>query len=263
MNASTSVPESSTATLLRVLHQALTINKHIDLLLWLQGELQTILPHEILLACWGDFENASFHIDVISPRPEIRTTTVMEADFAPLVQDLHRQWIRCGQAPFQTSRPEGFTLPIAEIDAPVASAFRAMRASLAHGMRDQRGRHDCFYIALSSSPDISPETHRNFEVLLPYMDTALRQVAHLPAQYPAAPEAAVIELADVDDAMRTFGLSDREGEIMHWVRAGKTNHEIGLILDISAFTVKNHLKRVFKKLDVLNRAQAVAKMAGG
>jgi DNA-binding CsgD family transcriptional regulator len=59
-----------------------------------------------------------------------------------------------------------------------------------------------------------------------------------------------------------FGaLSSREQEIMDWVKHGKTNYEIGMILDISAFTVKNHLQRIFKKLDVLNRAQAVAKLS--
>jgi DNA-binding CsgD family transcriptional regulator len=30
-------------------------------------------------------------------------------------------------------------------------------------------------------------------------------------------------------------------------------------LNISAFTVKNHLQRIYRKMDVLNRAQAVAK----
>ena len=44
---------------------------------------------------------------------------------------------------------------------------------------------------------------------------------------------------------------------MEWVMMGKTNQDIGMILNISAFTVKNHLQRIFKKLDVLNRAQAV------
>ena len=39
---------------------------------------------------------------------------------------------------------------------------------------------------------------------------------------------------------------------------GKTNSEIGQILDISFFTVKNHAQRIFRKLDVLNRTQAVA-----
>jgi DNA-binding CsgD family transcriptional regulator len=53
----------------------------------------------------------------------------------------------------------------------------------------------------------------------------------------------------------------RELEIMDWVRKGKTNQEIGMILNISVFTVKNHLQRVFKKLDVLNRAQAVARIS--
>jgi DNA-binding CsgD family transcriptional regulator len=47
---------------------------------------------------------------------------------------------------------------------------------------------------------------------------------------------------------------------MEWVGKGKTNSEIGMILNISPFTVKNHLQRIFKKLDVMNRAQAVAQI---
>jgi DNA-binding CsgD family transcriptional regulator len=57
-------------------------------------------------------------------------------------------------------------------------------------------------------------------------------------------------------------LSDRELEIMGWVCSGKTNIEIGLILEISTFTVRNHLQRIFKKLEVINRSQAVAKIRG-
>ena len=54
-------------------------------------------------------------------------------------------------------------------------------------------------------------------------------------------------------------LTQRQAEVLHWVARGKTNPEIAMILDISAFTVKNHMQRVFKKLDVSNRAQAVSK----
>lgn len=99
------------------------------------------------------------------------------------------------------------------------------------------------------------------EVLLPYIDTALRQVSHLPTQFAAEPppaaeyQSAGNGEADTDER----ALSSREFEILEWVRKGKTNQEIGAILDISAFTVKNHLQRVFKKLDVINRAQAVAR----
>jgi DNA-binding CsgD family transcriptional regulator len=52
-------------------------------------------------------------------------------------------------------------------------------------------------------------------------------------------------------------------EVMLWIGRGKTNGEIGTILNVSAFTVKNHMQRIFKKLVVSNRAQAVAKFGNG
>lgn len=52
-------------------------------------------------------------------------------------------------------------------------------------------------------------------------------------------------------------LSDREIEILYWVKEGKSNQEIGDILKISESTVKSHLKNLYKKLDVCNRAQAI------
>jgi DNA-binding CsgD family transcriptional regulator len=46
---------------------------------------------------------------------------------------------------------------------------------------------------------------------------------------------------------------------MNWVQQGKTNFEIALILEVSPLTVKNHLQKLFKRLDVHNRTHAVAK----
>jgi DNA-binding CsgD family transcriptional regulator len=62
------------------------------------------------------------------------------------------------------------------------------------------------------------------------------------------------------DALPLGPLSERERQIMVWVATGKTNAEIGCILHISEYTVKNHLKSIFAKLDVTNRAQAVAQL---
>ena len=53
-------------------------------------------------------------------------------------------------------------------------------------------------------------------------------------------------------------LSERELQVLAWVRDGKTNYEIGQILDISPLTVKNHVQKILRKLNVSNRAQAVA-----
>jgi DNA-binding CsgD family transcriptional regulator len=55
-------------------------------------------------------------------------------------------------------------------------------------------------------------------------------------------------------------LTGRQIEILRWVQLGKTNHEIALIVGISELTVKNHLQKVFKKLNVHNRTQAVGKL---
>ncbi len=66
---------------------------------------------------------------------------------------------------------------------------------------------------------------------------------------------------DASDAATSMQevLSAREIEILSWVAMGKTNADIGAILGISEFTVKNHLQRVFRKLNVSNRAQAVSR----
>lgn len=52
-------------------------------------------------------------------------------------------------------------------------------------------------------------------------------------------------------------LSAREREILNLLAAGLSNKEIGAKLDLSPFTVKNHLARVFEKLHVRCRTEAV------
>lgn len=54
-------------------------------------------------------------------------------------------------------------------------------------------------------------------------------------------------------------LTTREAEVLKWASEGKTAWEIGMILDISQRTVKFHLNNMYKKLDVINRWQAIAK----
>lgn len=53
-----------------------------------------------------------------------------------------------------------------------------------------------------------------------------------------------------------FGLTPREAEVLFWVAQGKTNAEIGIIIDASAATVKKHLERVFEKVGAENRSAA-------
>jgi len=53
-------------------------------------------------------------------------------------------------------------------------------------------------------------------------------------------------------------LTKREAEVLFWIAKGKTNREIGQIIETSPRTVNKHLEQIFKKLEVDNRTLAAA-----
>lgn len=59
-----------------------------------------------------------------------------------------------------------------------------------------------------------------------------------------------------------FRLSVREAEIMDLIASGMTNQQIAAACFISEKTVKNHINRIFAKLQTATRSQAAAKWLG-
>lgn len=55
-----------------------------------------------------------------------------------------------------------------------------------------------------------------------------------------------------------LSLTQRQAQVVHWVAEGKSNDEIATILGCSINTVKMHLKDIFQRLGVPNRAAATA-----
>ncbi len=53
-------------------------------------------------------------------------------------------------------------------------------------------------------------------------------------------------------------LSSRELEVLHHLAAGRSNAEIAKLLFVAPGTVKAHLNHIFRKLEAVNRLQAVA-----
>jgi two-component system, NarL family, response regulator DevR len=58
-------------------------------------------------------------------------------------------------------------------------------------------------------------------------------------------------------------LSKQEQRVLEFVAQGKTNREIGEAMGLSSKTVKNYLSRVFQKLQVTRRSEAVARLLRG
>jgi transcriptional regulator EpsA len=229
------------------------------MLKWLQGEIQHYLPHEIMLAAWGDLSSNSANYDIVSPLPGVRTIYSEPSGLSPLLRELYNRWVELGKIPFTSHLHQSDLGQMLMLHAgrnphcPFGRAVRSMRSSLLHGISDKRGPHDCLYMIFSSRDEFDHSSLNAMEVLLPYIDTALRRVNPLPRY---EQEENIVEQSDGEH----FRLSEREIEIMDWVRKGKTNAEIGSILCISSYTVKNHLHQIFRKLDVYNRMQAVSKI---
>lgn len=57
---------------------------------------------------------------------------------------------------------------------------------------------------------------------------------------------------------RVLGLTEREAQVLLWVGYGKTNREIGEILNMSPRTVNKHLEHVFRKIGAETRTAAAA-----
>lgn len=238
--------------LLDLIHESLRVKTHFELFIWLQGRLQFFMPHEALIAAWGDFSLGLIYFDILSSVPGLRTNEFKKSDLTPLLKQLFAYWSH-NQSPLTLNNTHGFFHAINLEYDDICNPINNMRSAVVHGIQDTRGHHDCLYV-LMNSESTGTTSGKMLEALLPYIDSALRRVDHLPGQLP---ETVIVSDELIDVVLDTL-LSVREKDIMHWVKEGKTNVEIGMILDISAFTVKNHLQRIFKKLDVMNRAQAVS-----
>ena len=61
-----------------------------------------------------------------------------------------------------------------------------------------------------------------------------------------------------DDQQASLGLSARELEVMSLIAGGHTNGEIAAHLFLAEKTVKNHVRRIYSKLGVDSRPEAIA-----
>jgi transcriptional regulator EpsA len=241
---------------IELIHESLGIKTHFQLFRWLQGRLQQHLPHDILIAAWGDFSIGLIYFDVISALPGVRTEKIDNDNLTRFLKCLFTYWESNGCTPSLLSIEECINLKGEIGYGVIAQNFSDMKSVLVHAIKDFRGRHDCLYVLMSKAKTHPKRVFTMFEALLPYIDTSLRKVPHLPKQVPNA----ALSGDPREQVIDSFsGVTPREAEIMSLVRIGKTNIEIGKLLDISAFTVKNHLQRIFKKLNVGSRTQAVAK----
>jgi len=62
--------------------------------------------------------------------------------------------------------------------------------------------------------------------------------------------------SDPLEIFQHYGLTPREIELLSWLAQGKSNKEIGIILNISLHTVTKHLEHIYTKIGVCSRTGA-------
>lgn len=239
------------ARMLSIIARAVLIRRHHDIQLWLAGELQKFLPHQILLSAWGDFARPSLRFDVTSSIPGVRTSALARCPVDDLVHECYRRWVAGGRRPCLLKMSDLGLREGPRCACAMHGALRNIRSLLVHGVRDKRASEESVYIALNATY-FAPAGGTDrwlwlVDALMAQIDAAFRKVSPLPLEMAAFASQAGANGSE---------LSRREKEILAGIAGGKTNVDIAAALDISPHTVKNHVQRIFRKIGVRNRTQA-------
>ncbi len=233
-------------SLLLNLDAALRVHARPHFFLWTQGLLQSLIRHEVLVCALGNGEAQNLRAESFG------TLATDAAVFGELFErdagaapGLIKAWKGRRFHPVICDARDGATLGAGAF----ARELQRVGATqvLAHGVCDAAGQVGGFYAFGCRACALGQDEAYLVQLALPSLHAAwLRaQASATGAPLRAAPSGSA--------------LSPREREVLHWIYVGKSNYEIGTILRISPLTVKNHVQKILRKLNVVNRAQAVGK----
>lgn len=247
-------PEES-SRLLRVIAQRMRVARPCDLSELLQGDdVQRLMPHQVMLAAHGDFAGPQLKVDVISAVPGAPASLINPCSVGDWLGELHRRWIANGERPLPIDGTMGITMAHAACGCALHAALQGDWSCVVHGVANRRDGGETLYVALNTGRLARRCNIERFvlyaDLLIDQIDIASRRVT--PVNGAAYPVQQALPAG-------SSALSGREEEIVRLLAEGKTNMEISQALVRSVFTVKNHLRRIFTKLDVTNRTEAAAR----
>ena len=202
----------------RIIQEAIAVRRHLDLLRWLQGEVQQYLPHEIMLAAWGNFGANLIQYDIVSTLPGVRTAHLEPERLSPLLRGLYQRWGDMGRMPCAFRSCSDTLYESSGAQCAFGGILQGMRSSLLHGIRDRREHHDRLYVIFSSHDKLDCSTLGTMAILMPHIDAAFSRVAPLSR---ACQQISLLanELAGSDTAR-----SEKEAEMRK--DHGRSKHEV-------------------------------------
>lgn len=214
---------------------------------WTQGLLQSLIRHEALVCALRAEDGRSFRVDSFATAAQPGLFGELFLSDAAAAPGLLGEWRERGCLPMACLVRPGAALCGGEF----ARELERIGANelLAHGAGDARGQAGSFFVFCCRPGTTGPREHYLAQLALPALHAAWLR-AQMDGGAGGALRASSAEVA---------ALTPREQEVLRWIVIGKSNFEVGGILGISPLTVKNHVQKILRKLNVVNRTQAVGK----
>lgn len=215
---------------------------------WAQGMLQNLVKHELLVCALRGADSPSYQVDSLAGTAfDPSLIADLYCRDTSLIPHLVKAWEESQFHPVfcDTGSDKSFA------DGPLARELKRGGASalIAHGTYDAFGKATSLFFFAGAPAQLGQRQGLLVELIVPFLHLAcLRTRINRP----------IDETADAAQSSARL-LTEREQEILRWVHVGKSNIEIGIILGISPLTVKNHVQKILRKLNVQNRTQAVGK----
>lgn len=224
--------------LIRAIEAAIEVRREDQFHAWLRGPFRMLLPHESAACIELDPHGGANQL--VSLHHHLVDAVMMEF----LDNPEHGLAVRLARA-YRGNRRQSCTVDAAALGALVADGGGPgdrgqLHNAVIHRIKLLSGQVYCF-VLVNVAKDHVDRCRQMFRLLSSHLKMALSCAIAGHEPEPAA------------------ALTARELEVLRWMGEGKSNREISAILDISALTLKNHVTKLYRKLDVQSREEAVAR----
>jgi transcriptional regulator EpsA len=214
---------------------------------WTQGLLQSLIRHELLICTLCHGKPPAFRVDGFSmTMPDPAMFSDMYLRDTAVAPALLKAWEERRYQPLMFDVGPGTPVP----GGAFARELERLGATqlLVHGLHDCDGRAASLFVFACRPGSAGARQLYLVQLLAPAL-----HAAWVRTQLQGTSSA--VEKSNGGGSMLTV----REQDILKWIYLGKSNFEIGAILKISPLTVKNHVQKILRKLNVVNRTQAIGK----
>jgi transcriptional regulator EpsA len=257
MSLQSFAPEQA-ESLLRLIEASVQVKRRYQFYLWTQGDLQRLMQHKLSTCGAYDIGMRELAFDVLN-------SVMVPAELISALTDGHSPVMTFLMTEWGKSRQQASWIDLAgfaALDSAAAGLCElGYRWLLTHGVNRPGRPTDMESFFVFGLPGASPDEESAYalNMLLPYLHSIYLRVHTTEREMGAPGQAGRGSSPVVDRARSAVSITEREREILRWVRDGKSNQAIADELNISALTVKNHIQKILRKLTAANRAQAVAK----